>query len=127
MSGQGKFVWNELATSDLEGALSFYRDVVGWEVEAVDMAEGGTYHILRSGDEMRGGVMSTAEISGDPPQPHWMSYIGVDDVDDTCAKAKAAGGQILNGPFDVPDVGRMAVIMDPQGAVVSVMKMLPEE
>ncbi|WP_417520113.1 VOC family protein [Minwuia sp.] len=122
MSTQGTFVWNELATSDLEGAKKFYTEVIGWTVDAMPMADGGTYHIFKDGEEMRGGMMSTAEIPGDPPPPHWMGYIGVDDVDATCEKAKAGGGQILNGPFDIPNVGRMAVIMDPQGAVVSVMK-----
>lgn len=122
MSDQGTFVWNELATSDVDGAKAFYTDVIGWTVDDVDMGENGTYHILKDGDEMRGGLMSTASIPGDPPPPHWMAYIGVDDVDGTCEKTKAAGGQVLNGPFDIPNVGRMAVIMDPQGAVVSIMK-----
>lgn len=122
MSDHGTFVWNELATSDVEGAKAFYTDVVGWTVEAVDMGESGMYHLLKDGDKMRGGLMSTANMPGDPPPPHWMSYIGVDDVDGACEKAKAAGGQVLSGPFDIPNVGRMAVLMDPQGAVVSIMK-----
>lgn len=126
MSDQGTFVWNELATSDVDGAKAFYTNVIGWTVDDVDMGENGTYHILKDGDEMRGGLMSTAGIPGDPPPPHWMAYIGVDDVDATCEKAKAAGGQVLNGPFDIPNVGRMAVLMDPQGAVVSIMKGMDE-
>lgn len=121
MSTQGIFVWNELATSDVDGAKAFYRDVIGWTVEDVDMGENGTYHLLKDGDEMRGGLMSTDSIEGEI-LPNWMCYIGVDDVDDTCEKTKAAGGQVLNGPFDIPNVGRMAVMMDPQGAVVSIMK-----
>lgn len=121
MSDQGTFVWNELSTSDVEGAKTFYQTVIGWTVESMDMGENGTYHLLKDGDEMRGGLMSNANIPGDPP-PNWMGYIGVDDVDGTCERAKAAGGQVLNGPFDIPNVGRMAVLMDPQGAVVSIMK-----
>lgn len=121
MSSQGTFVWNELATSDFEGARKFYTEVIGWSVEAVDMEGGGQYHILKDGDEMRGGMMSTDDMPGDVP-PHWMAYIGVDDVDATCAKVTAAGGQVVHGPFDVSGVGRLAVIMDPQGAVVSIMK-----
>jgi predicted enzyme related to lactoylglutathione lyase len=121
MGDQGTFVWNELSTSDVEGAKSFYQTVIGWTVESMDMGENGTYYLLKEGDEMRGGLMSNANIPGDPP-PNWMGYIGVDDVDGTCEMAKAAGGQVLNGPFDIPNVGRMAVLMDPQGAVVSVMK-----
>lgn len=121
MSDQGVFVWNELATSDVEGAKRFYTEVIGWTVDTVPMGDGGHYHILKDGEQMRGGLMSTDEIPGDVP-PHWMAYIGVDDVDATCGKVAAAGGQVLNGPFDVPGVGRMAVIMDPQGAAVSIMK-----
>ena len=68
MSDQGTFVWNELATSDVDGAKAFYTNVIGWTVDDVDMGENGTYHILKDGDEMRGGLMSTDEIPGDVPQ-----------------------------------------------------------
>lgn len=123
MSEQGNFVWNELATSDVAAAVTFYTEVIGWTVQEVPMADGGVYHIFKQGEEMKGGLMSTAEIEGATPPPHWMRYVGVDDVDATCEKVRTSGGEVVNGPFDVPNVGRMAVIQDPQGAVFSVMRM----
>ncbi len=121
MSTQGTFVWNELATSDVEGAARFYTQTIGWSVQEFPMPDGNVYRIFMDGEENRGGLMSLEQLPDGTP-PHWMSYIGVDDVDGTCEKAKAAGGQVVNGPFDIPGVGRMAVIVDAQGAAISIMK-----
>lgn len=121
MSTQGTFIWNELATSDVDGAVKFYTEVVGWQVQEVDMGEGGTYHLLQADGENRCGLMPLSNLPEGTP-PHWMGYIAVDDVDATCEAAKANGGRVLNGPFDVPDVGRMAAILDPQGAAICIMK-----
>ncbi|MEC9344690.1 MAG: VOC family protein [Pseudomonadota bacterium] len=126
MSTHGSFVWNELATTDPKAAATFYGKVVGWEVQEFPMPDGGTYYIFRDGEQNRGGLMALADMQG-PGQgagmpPCWMSYIGVDDVDQACARATEAGGAILMPPFDIPGVGRIATIRDPQGAAVCLMK-----
>lgn len=122
MSETKTFVWNELVTSDLPAARAFYEGVVGWTVQSMDMPDGKTYHLFMEGDAYRGGLMSLDDIPGAGVPPHWMSYIGVDDVDATCAATERAGGKVLMQPFDVPGVGRMATLEDPQGAQFSVMK-----
>ena len=128
MAEQGTFIWNELATSDVDGAKAFYSGLLGWKAEDMPMpGGGGTYTILKNGDAMAGGMfrMEGDAFKGVPP--HWMSYIEVDDVDAAAAKVTELGGQVMQPPFDVPDVGRITVLSDPQGAVVALMKSAPME
>lgn len=122
MNEHGSFVWNELATTDPKAAAAFYGAVVGWEVQEFPMPDGGTYYVFRDGEANRGGLMALADMQGTAMPPFWMGYIGVDDVDQACDRATAAGGTILMPPFDIPGVGRIATIRDPQGAMISLMK-----
>jgi len=118
----GNWYWHELATTDTDAAKAFYTEMFGWEWQGMDMGEMGMYHVIMHGGEPHGGVMDIPEEpkkQGVPP--HWMTYIQVDDVDASTAKAKTHGGNILVEPFDIPNVGRMSVIQDPQGAVFSIM------
>ena len=121
MANHGTFYWNELATTDIEGAKAFYSKVIGWNFDEMPNMSGGTYWILKSGDEMAGGLMAMPPAVPDGTPPYWMSYVAVDDVDEAIAKAADLGGAVLMAPFDIPDVGRMGVIQDPQGAVLSLM------
>lgn len=121
MANHGTFIWNELATSDVEGAKAFYGEVIGWHFEGMPNMNGGTYWIAKSGDEMAGGVMDMPPAAPAGTPPHWMSYLAVDDVDAALAKVGVLGGAVLAEPFDIPDIGRMGVIQDPQGAVVALM------
>ena len=122
---QGAFSWNELMTNDAEAALKFYQPLFGWQVQTMEMGM-GPYHVIKAGDTSVGGVMKTPP--GAPPAPPmWGSYVTVGDVDDICAKAKQLGGQVVHGPMDIPQVGRMAVIVDPQGAAINVIKYLPQQ
>ncbi len=121
MAAHGTFYWNELATTDVDGAKDFYSKVIGWDFDTMPMPDGGTYWILKAGDEMAGGLMAMPAAAPAGTPPHWMSYIAVDNVDEAVAKAGDLGGAVLAEPFDIPDVGRMGVIRDPQGAVVSLM------
>ncbi|PSW15535.1 VOC family protein [Photobacterium rosenbergii] len=115
----GAFSWSELMTDDPEKAIEFYRQVIGWEVEAMPM-EGGTYHVIKAGGEPVGGIMGKPDGYENIPN-HWGSYITVEDVDDTVASAKAAGGCIVYEPKDIPGVGRICAISDQDGAIVSVI------
>ena len=124
---QGAFSWNELLTKDVAAAKEFYSQLLGWETEDMPMEE-GTYTILKVGDEQVGGIMTIppqAEQMGAPPS--WGTYITVDDVDTTAAKAQELGATTLVPPTDVPGVGRFSTIQDPQGAVVSIIKYVPME
>lgn len=114
----GKPIWFELTTPDMDGAAAFYGGLLGWEVADSGM-EGLDYRIARAGEDMTAGFMAPQQ----PEQPTgWMIYIGVDDCDATIGKAKTAGGSVYFGPQSVPDVGRFAVIGDPQGAALGVMQ-----
>jgi predicted enzyme related to lactoylglutathione lyase len=119
---QHSFVWYELMTSDAAAAKAFYSKVVGWNTEDVPMP-GMTYTLLRTGDTQIGGLMALPKEAGDAGmKPCWVAYVGVDDADGAAAKVKRLGGQILREPADIPNVGRFAVVADPQGAAFNLFK-----
>jgi len=120
----GQWVWNELHTSDPTKALPFYEKVLGFSHRSMDAGPGGTYHILSKGGVDRGGVTSYLP-SGVPP--HWLPYVLVDDVDATITRARRLTATIPVNPEDIPGVGRFAVLKDPTGAVLAIMKPLPRE
>ena len=116
---RGQFAWVDLMTTDIPKAIAFYKKVVNWETEAW----GEDYTLFKSGENAVGGVMklpAEAQATGAPP--HWMAYITVPDVDAAAEQAKTLGATILNPPTDIPQVGRFAVVQDPQGAVFSLFK-----
>lgn len=116
----GKFVWYEWMGKDVAGAVDFYRHVVGWEIAESDMA-GFPYQIASVGGYGVGGLFATPpEAQGAPPC--WTGYIRVENVDSALAKLKAAGGRALREPMDIPNVGRMAVVTDSQGAPFSLFR-----
>lgn len=115
----GTLIWNELLTSNPDSALPFYEAVVGISHESVEMGPGMTYRILKAGGREVGGC-AQPQMEGVPN--HWHVYFAVDDADAAAAQATAAGGGVIAEPFDIPTVGRCAVLHDPQGAVFSVMK-----
>jgi predicted enzyme related to lactoylglutathione lyase len=121
MMAHGHFYWNELMTRDVESAKTFYSDVIGWTFDAMEMGEGGTYYIARDGETMLGGVMDTTGSDFDGVPAHWFAYIAVDDVDERLEKAVAAGAEIIRPPFDVPGVGRIATLKQPDGASIGWM------
>jgi predicted enzyme related to lactoylglutathione lyase len=116
----GTFGWNELGTRDVPAAREFYGQVFGWTVEEQEMPGMGTYYVWKDGEHVRGGM---ADITGmAPPEApaSWLVYFTVPDADAATETTKAAGGQLLNGPVDI-SVGRLAILMDPQGAMFAVM------
>jgi uncharacterized protein len=120
MWSHGHFYWNELMTRNVEQAKSFYGSAVGWKFEGMPMPE-GTYWVAKMGDTPVGGVfpMHGKDFEGVPE--HWMSYLAVDDVDARVNKATAAGATVVRPPFDVPGVGRIAIMKEPGGAVIGWM------
>jgi predicted enzyme related to lactoylglutathione lyase len=118
---EGVFVWDELGTTDADGAQRFYEAVFGWTT--TDMgADFGGYRIFNRGEDGIAGVMELQDTS---IPPHWQPYVAVDDPDATAAKAKELGGTALMEPMDVPTVGRIAVLRDPQGATFGIIKPTP--
>jgi predicted enzyme related to lactoylglutathione lyase len=115
----GAFSWNELMTNDPQSATDFYTKLLGWTAEDVQMGD-MTYTVVTAGDEQVGGIMKIPpEAEGTPP--HWGAYITVDNVDETAGKAEGLGAKIIIPPRDIPNVGRFAVIQDPQGAFISLI------
>ena len=116
----GKFVWFECVTAKAERAKAFYGEVFGWKTQPFTIAS-ESYEMVTVGEKPVGGYASPGDDAKSAP-PHWVSYVSVDDVDATAVKIKAEGGALLEGPFDVPEVGRMARVADPQGAVFWLMR-----
>ena len=123
-SFHGSFCWNELMTRDIEGAKRFYRDTIGWSYEPMKM-DWGTYWIAKSGDKNVGGMFELKAPEFDGVPNAWMSYLAVDDVDARVAKAVKAGGKLMRPIFDVPGVGRIAILLQPDGAGVAWMTPKP--
>jgi len=113
----GKFVWHDLMTNDVDKAVSFYTGLFGWTIKEVDMGPMGTYKMIQAAGTEHGGFVGLAPEDNLPS--HWTSYVTVDDVDATVARAVELGGKAPVPPMDIPGTGRFAVIVDPHGAVIS--------
>ncbi|MFC3057731.1 VOC family protein [Paenirhodobacter populi] len=120
MSYQGNPCWYELGTVDLEAAAEFYGRIFGWQIADSGM-EGFDYRLASAGEDMVAGMMSNAELPGNPPS-NWLIYFAVDDCDKTAAAIHAAGGRIYKEPADIPGTGRYAVVTDPQGAAFGLLQ-----
>ena len=117
----GTFCWNELMTRDVERAKRFYRDTIGWSFEGMPMG-GGTYwmrQVERQDGRRNFRARPRPNIDGVPEG--WMSYLAVDDVDARVAKALKDGAKLMKPIFEVPGVGRIAILMQPGGAGVGWM------
>lgn len=117
----GAFCWVELGTSDSDAAKNFYSQLFDWKYDDSPMGPDMIYTIVKIDGKDVGGLykmMPDMVAQGIPP--HWLSYVLVNNADETVEKAKAAGATVLNGPFDVGTVGRMAVIKDPTDAVFAI-------
>jgi uncharacterized protein len=110
----GAFVWYELATTDPEAAAAFYKEVVGWEVEAVPEMH---YTLFKQDGARAAGMMQMPEnVAAAGVPPHWVGYIGAADVDRAAEQAQAAGATLRYGPDDIPGIGRFAVMTDADNA-----------
>ena len=116
---KGEFSWHELATHDVPAAFRFYETLFGWQkTNAMDMGDMGIYQMYgRNGLELGGMFRKPAEMPG---PPSWLQYIMVDDVNRAVDVVKSKGGQILNGPMEVPGGDWIAQCSDPQGAIFAV-------
>ena len=118
----GAFGWFELMTTDVESDKKFYTDLLDWTTEDMPMANMNNmnYTVINVENDQVAGMMPMPPDAGEMP-PTWGIYITVKDVESTVAKAKELGGKVLVEPQDISEVGRFAVIQDPQGASFAVM------
>jgi predicted enzyme related to lactoylglutathione lyase len=116
-------IWHELSSPDLPTATQFYSDVLGVEWESMPMETGDDYTCLMVGGRPVGGAFPPV-MDGLPP--HWEVYVNAEDTDATAARAGELGGRVLQAPWDVVGVGRLAILQDPQGAIFGLMQNPPE-
>ncbi|HXW71595.1 MAG TPA: VOC family protein [Methylocella sp.] len=118
----GRFVWYELMTTDIEAAKTFYADVIGWGTRGASMP-GFPYSLFTATNVPVTGLMNLPdEARRAGIAPHWMGYVGVDDVDATVARIKQLGGAVRVPPMDVPGISRFSVIADPQMATLALIR-----
>jgi uncharacterized protein len=111
----GALSWSELLTNDADKAGAFYAELFGYELKP--WGPEGTYTVFMKGEAQIAGMMTAQEGM----RPNWGIYFATEDVDGAADKVTAAGGQIYMGPEDMPEVGRTAVLADPQGAAFGVV------
>ncbi|HUQ23999.1 MAG TPA: VOC family protein [Gaiellaceae bacterium] len=114
----GTLLWNQCQTTDPARAAEFYQAVFGYEVDEIDMGGEQAFRLLKVNGRGVGGVR---EPTAEGQSPHWSVVFCVADTDETAEKAKELGGAVLLEPFDLPEIGRLAVLQEPAGAVFQVM------
>jgi predicted enzyme related to lactoylglutathione lyase len=119
----GSLCWNEVYTDNVDRAGKFYSTVLGWKLEPHDMGPMGVYTLFKQNDDKGGvgGMMSiTKDMKGMPS--HWCAYLATNDVDASAKKVTDLGGKIMVPPTDIPNIGRFAIVADPQGAAFALYK-----
>ncbi len=115
----GAFCWNELMSADHELAFKFYRQVFGWEkIDEHDMGPMGKYLLFGADGKMRGGMMTKPK---EMPVSTWVYYVSVGDLEAGIARATSKGARLVNGPMPIPGGSRIAQLVDPQGAMFSIL------
>jgi len=116
----GSFCWVELATTDQNAAKTFYKSLFGWSVDDTPMGPDDFYSMFKLSGRSTGATYTMRkEQRAQGVPPNWMLYVAVENADQSVSKAAQAGGTVLSPAFDVMEVGRMAVLQDPTGAVFS--------
>jgi predicted enzyme related to lactoylglutathione lyase len=103
----------ELHTGDLAKAKAFYSTLFDWKLQDLLMPDGGSYTMINVGEGTGGGMMSTP--ASDVP-PHWLAYVGVDDVVAATEKARSLGASICQDVMEVDGYGWLSILTDPTGA-----------
>ncbi len=115
VNGPGQLSWNELATSDVDGAASFYGELFGWSTQPFEGSP-TQYLVIQNKGRANGGIR---ERTDGEPMPYWLAYFGVDDIESGLSRAGELGGTKLMGPQDI-GVAKIGMVQDPQGAVFAV-------
>jgi uncharacterized protein len=120
----GTLSWNELNTGDAEAAKRFYGSIFGWEFEDRETENADGYTICMLDGNRVAGMLAMADRVPSEVSPHWNTYFTVEDTEAAIEQVEAGGGAKVMGPMDV-EVGRIAVVHDPWGAVFSVIRLNP--
>lgn len=120
---QGRFVWRDLMTKDVATAKRFYSELLGWRFEDTKRND-RPYSLARVESVPVAGLVDVSAIADAGPQ--WISFMAVEDVDKTVELVTSNGGKVLLSPRDVATIGRAAVIADPQGAPIGLVKLQRE-
>jgi predicted enzyme related to lactoylglutathione lyase len=110
----GRVGWHELLAADWETALAFYGELFGWQKADADVGATGTYQLFSAGGQTIGGMLTKPPIA---PDPFWLYYFTVGDVDAAAKRVQAGGGQVVHGPVEVSGGRWTAQCLDPQGAL----------
>ncbi len=122
VNSHGRFVWYELMTTDIKIAKAFYASVVGWGARDASMP-GSAYKLFTIGNSPVAGLVNLPEDARrKSAAPHWIGYVGVEDVDAAVDRIKQLGGAVHVPPTDVPDISRFSVVADPQMATLALVK-----
>ncbi len=117
----GSFCWVELGTTDAAGAKKFYGELFGWSHSDQPVGPDLVYTMLQLEEKNVAALYQLGkELRDQGVPPHWLSYVSISSADETAAKVAALGGKVAKDPFDVFDVGRMAVVEDPSGATFAI-------
>lgn len=125
MAKHGTFTWNELMTPDVAAAKAFYGAALGWTFSEQDMGENGMYTLAFVPGEFAPAAGIFEWPAENPGSRDWFAYIAVDDIDAAVAKVEPAGGKIARGPWHIPTVGKIALIIDAAGSMVGYLEAEP--
>jgi hypothetical protein len=115
---RGRVGWHELLAADCEKAWAFYGELFGWQKGVADIGAMGTYQLFSTGGQTIGGMFTKPPTV---PVPFWLYYFNIGDIDAAAKRVKAGGGQILNGPIEVPDGSWIVQCTDPQDAMFALV------
>ncbi|MGD0023475.1 MAG: VOC family protein [Xanthobacteraceae bacterium] len=118
LSTPGRVGWHELLAADWEKALAFYGELFGWQKADADIDAMGTYQLFSAGGQTIGGMFTKPPMV---PVPFWLYYFNIGDIDAAAKRVKAGGGQILDGPIEVPGGSWFVRCTDPQGAMFALI------
>ncbi|MEM7384983.1 MAG: VOC family protein [Verrucomicrobiota bacterium] len=114
----GIFSWQELVTGDPDGSKQFYTELLGWEMESMDMGGGKIYHMFSAGPRPVAGMFKPPAEAGEVPTS-WVSYVTVENLEATVSRAEKLGAKVCVPITEVPGKGRFANMVDPQGAAIA--------
>jgi predicted enzyme related to lactoylglutathione lyase len=109
------FIWHELVTPDQETSGNFFSELLGWDRREVDAGPRGTYTIFHlNGKDVAGMMNPTIDYTRERPA-QWFAYVAVADIDGCAARVGQLGGTLIEGPTEIPGVGRVCMLADPTG------------
>jgi predicted enzyme related to lactoylglutathione lyase len=111
----GALAWNELSSPDVDASAAFYGDLFGWTTSQFEGSP-ERYLVVMNGDRANGGIR---ELGDQPAPPHWLPYIGIDDISDGLRQVESLGGSVHAGPMDI-QVAKIGIVQDPQGATFAI-------